>query len=97
MTCYCESDPADVFEVRLISKARKRHKCIECKEEIEVGEAYTYVSALYSGMGWSNAKVCEYCWHDWNYLASNRHCVELGGLSEAWEDHWFTVKPLKKS
>lgn len=40
--------------------ARKRHECCECKDAIEPGEAYEYVSGCWEGE-WNEHKTCAFC------------------------------------
>jgi len=48
-----------VYEVKTV-KARKQHKCCECRGIIEIGESYNIHSGLWAGE-WGNYKVCPEC------------------------------------
>jgi len=86
MACFCE-DPADGWNEQR-RKARKEHVCYECNGKINKGDEYMVVSWCRAGEGWDSVKVCEFCWHDWEYLRSEGHCILLGGLQESWDEHW---------
>ncbi len=46
----CEINGEEVrFGIHKVVKARKEHTCLWCKEAIEKGENYVYVSMLYEG------------------------------------------------
>lgn len=42
-------------------RARKEHKCCECKTEIERGESYWHISTVQDG-SWSDFKQCNFCY-----------------------------------
>jgi hypothetical protein len=93
MSCSCDGEPAEIWE-ETERKARKEWKCYECGEKIEKGETYTQIKSLICGY-WSNHRVCEYCMHDWGVLVKAGHCMELGGLTEAWAELWETPAPVR--
>jgi hypothetical protein len=86
MSCYCDYDPAIIWNERCY-KARKQYKCCECKNVIEVGEDYIDIAALSEGK-WEHMKMCEYCRHDWKVVTDAGHCYLVGNLAECWEDIW---------
>lgn len=49
----------DVFEAN-DRKARKVHKCVECRREIQIGETYLEEAGLWEGE-WSRFKTCRDC------------------------------------
>ena len=59
--CICSTnyDEADVFHSKIV-KARKKHTCCECKEDIKPGELYEYVSGCWEGY-WNHYKTCKIC------------------------------------
>jgi hypothetical protein len=58
-SCNCDYDPCDVWD-ETKRKARKAHKCTECRGAIKPGETYTVINMLFDG-SWSTAKRCEDC------------------------------------
>lgn len=60
-SCVCsyDYDPADVYSEK-IRKARKKHTCCECGEDIHTGEKYEDVSGLWEGH-WESFKTCLPC------------------------------------
>ena len=93
MSCYCDYDPADVWDERR-HRARKAHKCYECNETIDPGDDYIRISYLSEGQ-WGHHKMCEYCEHDWQVVRDAGHCYLVGGLAEAWEDMWQYAAPIE--
>lgn len=62
MECYCEpteGEPCDLWSSSW-RKARKPHKCGECREEIKPGERYRYTFILFEGDA-SDFKECAFC------------------------------------
>jgi hypothetical protein len=42
-------------------KARKDHKCCECRRIIKAGETYEYFSGLWRDSGFGDFKTCSHC------------------------------------
>ncbi len=62
MNCDCsgyDGDGPSVYS-SYDRKARKEHKCSECKGIIKKGEKYHYISGLWNGE-WSEFKICIPC------------------------------------
>ena len=57
--CYYYDDFADIWE-ESHPKARKQHKCIECRLPIFSGETYLSIKSLYDG-SWTQDKLCSGC------------------------------------
>jgi hypothetical protein len=58
--CSCDGgEPPRVYSAKRL-KARKQHRCCECRENILVGETYELASGLYDS-SWSNFKTCNQC------------------------------------
>jgi hypothetical protein len=55
-------DDADLngFSTQSHRKARKLHRCGECRRVIEPGELYSYATGVNDGSFWS-AKQCQHC------------------------------------
>lgn len=79
MECYCEPDEGEPCEVWKSEwrKARKVHRCVECKEPITVGERYQHTFTIFQGEVGSH-KTCEFCVNERTRILSEyRH---LDGL-----------------
>lgn len=48
VSCYCDYDPADIWK-EVKRRARKTYTCYECREKIEPGDEYVYISTLSEG------------------------------------------------
>lgn len=59
MECYCDFEPADVYTTEE-RKARREHRCSECRGVIRKGERYQRASMAYEGR-WSSYKTCPDC------------------------------------
>lgn len=58
--CVCDLDHAPaVWTERKVKSARKKHMCSECSSDIDIGESYTYVFAVYDDP--FNLKFCDIC------------------------------------
>ena len=53
-----------------VLKAKKQHKCTECKRVIERGETYRRTAGLYDGE-WTIGKVCAHCKTATDWLKAN--------------------------
>lgn len=60
MCMFDGGDDQWAFLSQSTPKARKSHRCGECRRMIEVGEHYSYTSGLYDG-SWSEFHQCEQC------------------------------------
>ena len=60
--CSCDWDDYERPSVftRKIKKARKEHRCCECREPISVGAHYEFISGLWDSE-WSTFKTCLTC------------------------------------
>jgi hypothetical protein len=77
-------------------RARKAHRCGECRRVIDAGETYERFRALSDESYWFEAITCEHCvaarrWlsvvcHGWLYEAV------LEDLEEHWQEHSWPVK-----
>lgn len=54
----CDGGPS-LFTEKIL-KARKQHKCCECKEVIQPGESYERVKGLWEGV-WQKYDTCMHC------------------------------------
>jgi len=97
ITCDCsvfdyDYDTMDFSETKIV-KARKAHKCCECREEIKPGEQYEHAKGVYDG-SWSSWKTCitctrirrDYCPNGWLYEGLEETIYECLGF-------WYTEVP----
>ncbi|NOV25928.1 hypothetical protein E5S69_20715 [Cupriavidus necator] len=59
MDCFCDYD-APEFYVQATHKARKAHRCNECRRQIKAGENYERASGKWDGQV-DFFKTCEHC------------------------------------
>lgn len=79
---YTDGDPAAVANA-VMRRARKRHRCVECNEHIEMGAIYEALALCCDG-SWSHWKTCLPCTR-----IRERFCPHgslLGELSEQVRD-----------
>lgn len=48
MSCFCDYDPAEFYHAQR-RKARKPHKCDECRRAIQPGETYEHARGKWEG------------------------------------------------
>lgn len=77
----CDYDPPAIAEHKEV-KARKAHRCLECREDILVGDRYVRSNILYDG-AWFNSKTCLPCWSLWSEVQKFSDCVSMGELAES--------------
>ena len=61
-SCYCDYESLE-FSTKETRKARKQHRCVECRREIQPGEIYEHVYGKWEG------EVCVF--------KTCSHCLEL--------------------
>lgn len=83
MTCYCDYDYSPSMYSETWHKARKEHKCCECKRTIHPGEDYQRVSGVWDGE-FSTYKTCERC-ADLREALAAVSCPTFRGLQE---EYW---------
>lgn len=57
--CYCDYDPPSVYSSKTV-KARKAHRCDECRRTIAIGERYKYTFGVWEGYPTSH-HMCSHC------------------------------------
>lgn len=57
--CYCDFDRPKLAS-ETTRKARKDHRCDECRRTIAKGECYQYHSLLFDG-SWNTYRWCRHC------------------------------------
>lgn len=80
--CYCDYDPPAFCNVEP-RKARKAHKCYECRGPIEAGERYEYTRGKWEGDIYT-FKVCALCLElrAWATISVPCFCWAYGDLHE---------------
>ena len=78
-------DYATVFNVDK-RRARKEHRCCECRDAIAVGELHEYVTMLFDG-AWSSFRSCLLCSEIGNHFACGGRVV--GTLWSDLEENFF--------
>ena len=81
MSCYCESAPS--MFVATWPKAKKSHKCCECRRPIKIGDEYERVAGVWDG-DFAYFKTCESC-AGLREALTEVSCPSYGGLSD---DYW---------
>ena len=71
--CYCDYEPATVYDRRTITASKSKHVCYECARGIDVGESYERVAMLYDGH-WTIAKTCSNCLDVRDYITDHAPC-----------------------
>ncbi len=67
-------------------KARKIHRCCECRRIIHKGELYHFASGIWAHQPGS-FKTCTQCWDVWLEYSKNLRwddCLEFTGLYAGW-------------
>jgi hypothetical protein len=59
--CFCRDYDVPAFYVVALRKARKQHKCYECRNVIDVGETYELASGSWDGYPPQSYKTCARC------------------------------------
>ena len=72
MDCFCDYD-APAFYNRTMPKARKPHKCYECRGEILAGETYESVTGKWDYV--DTFKTCDRCLDLRTWVQNNVPCV----------------------
>lgn len=91
--CYCDYDAPSVFSSRMV-KARKQHRCDECRRRISVGERYSYVFGVWDGYP-DSFHVCAHCEEIRNFVSISVPCFcwaygnMLSDAREAIEEAYF--------
>lgn len=102
MSCYCDYDPATIYNPPKMVRAAKQHICDECGCTISKGETHEYVSYLYEGQ-WSSPRTCQGCldvmaWvgaHIPCFLECRTHGDMLERADEAIDEWWTETVGLK--
>jgi hypothetical protein len=80
--CDCDFDPPSIYK-ETYPKAKKEHRCGECRRIIDVGENYLRIEAVYDGRFVTN-KMCDHCEAAaWAYRDASDCCFAMGSL---WSD-----------
>lgn len=82
------------LNVTTYPKARKEHRCYECREIIQKGETYVYFKALFDG-SFSKSKTCRRC----EYLRREISNIDIKRgcrYSESWVPTFELMECLKE-
>lgn len=93
MGCSCDYDSTPSMHSEAWYKARKQHKCCECRQPIEIGQQYQRVSGVWDGKFFT-FKTCERC-ADLREALSEISCPTYRGLSEEYFnylDGWLAAE-----
>lgn len=71
--CYCDYDPPEWFNERVVSRARKPYRCSECSGPISPGEPYKYTIGKWDGYV-EQFRTCERCHDCRQWLLNNLPC-----------------------
>lgn len=79
MICECDAELPEFYR-KSVRKARKEHRCDECKKPIRVGESYEHVSGKWDGRI-GTYKTCPRCLTLFEFLTDKTdcHCRVHGG------------------
>lgn len=93
MSCACSYDydeVATLFNV-VVRRARKQHKCCECRRPIEKRFVYAHISILFDGR-WSDHKQCGDCMEAFA-MAEEFGCPYVEGLAMEINESWSHYRP----
>mgnify|MGYP001574483378 CR=1 FL=1 len=82
---YCECDLSDSEPCEFVTyterKARKSHRCYECRDEIRIGEKYFHVAGKGDGEFFSHNE-CAFCHWEFERIINDNHVrVAFGELA----------------
>lgn len=80
------ADGCNEFSSTTAHRARKQHKCDECRRFIEPGETYTYHSWKFDG-DFSTSKTCQHCQVACDWLSTNCGGYLVLGVYEDIQEH----------
>jgi hypothetical protein len=73
--CYCDDYDRPEFYIVEMRKARKPHKCLECRNIIAPGEVYENTRGKWSGYAPQSFKTCPRCCALRMWVERNIPCV----------------------
>ena len=77
---WCDLESPTAYR-EIVRKARKPHKCGDCKGQIQIGERYTYISGIWDGKPTSYHR-CQDCTHIRCEIVkeTEEECMPMNGL-----------------
>lgn len=72
--CVCDYDAPLFHSIRVV-KAKKQHKCYECRALIFPGEKYKYTVGRWDGSGVDTFRTCQNCSDLEQWVRNNVPCV----------------------
>jgi hypothetical protein len=91
--CECDSSDAPIVMNTKIVKARKNHKCFECRKIIDVGNLYEFTSGIWPD-GPASFHICVTCTKIRKSLECS--CIPFGELFEQVTEEGFDFWILYK-
>lgn len=86
MCMFEGADGYNTFSSSSNPKARKQHRCNECRRTIEIGERYCYYAWLFEG-DFGVSKTCLHCQVAGEWLQQNCGGYLVGSVLEDIEEH----------
>jgi len=84
----CDAEEPKCFQV-ITRKARKEHKCCECRKIISKGESYQYCSGIWDDP--QSYKTCSSCVEVRDNYDNTNSCIPpFGSLSEYVQEQFYT-------
>jgi hypothetical protein len=92
--CYCDYEQPTFISVANVKRARRQHKCAECRAPIPAGTAYEYVSGLWEG-DFNTFHICALCkeLREWATISVPCFCWSYGNLHEDVREMVYDVAP----
>lgn len=81
--CDCDLDAPTFYSSEHVKRARRIHRCSECRRDIQIGESYEKIAGVWDSR-FEEFKVCTWCQavRDWARAQTDCFCPALGGLYE---------------
>ena len=68
-------EPPSFFDSHIVKRARKAHRCTDCREDILPGESYEHIAGVWEG-DFETYKVCARCY--WDRSRVEQHELSVG-------------------
>lgn len=92
LACGCDIDGAPSVFRQKMQKARKQHKCLECKKIIEIGELYEYTFGIWEGDA-DSFHTCEDCSDLRDSMEAMGFCPTYGELKDEHKEYISEYQP----
>lgn len=77
MDCFCDYEPASIYNATRVKAARKEHRCYECARTIKPGESYESVFAVWEGEA-QTVCTCSHCLDLREWVKAHVPCFCIG-------------------